>query len=614
MGPLLDDARAVGGVTVIARLRQGAMLADARADVAAIAVATGQLMPVSSRGTTPWDGNVVSLFEAQLDPQLRALIRLVTLAVVALLLIVCANHVCLVLARIKERTRDASVHRALGASGWRLGYQSLAENVLPIGLGGTFGVILAPALTSAVVARWPERTGTLVLLRQTGPLQAQSYGFDWEVLGFGVLLCVAITVIVSAWPVWRIARSDPAEWLGERHGRRRGSHARGQSSLVVIEISLATALLIGALLITQSLARLLNEDIGLATNDLNVSALNFSQAAPTPELRGRLALELTDHLAQLPNVSAAAIDTCMPLDAFSCSYSQRLLIDGDISGSQGIPPVAVHFVTPNYFETLGISVVVGETFSGQTVIDGPPPVWIDEALATRYFGTRSAIGRTIDTGAVREATIVGIVGSVRHGDMAQRPQGAVYYPLQRLSGTSPVHLYVRSRSATDLAMSDLRTVTSKLHPLIAVYDLLRMDEIVEESTRNRSLVRNLLVAFASIAVALAIVGVYNVLTYVVVQTTREIGIRVAVGALPSRIVRLALQDAGALIGPGLLLGGAAGYVGSAALEAFMYGTVRTEWQTYLAVSLLISLAGFLAAWIPARRAARVDPAVALRVG
>lgn len=611
MAPLLNDPLAVGGVTVVARLRSGATIDEAGVQAADVAASTGSLMPTPPGGTpgSPWSGGVVQLRRAQIAPELNSFMRLFGLAVAALLLVVCANQASLLLARGKHRSKDAGIRRALGASGWSLARQTLTENLVPVSIGAILGVALSPVLVRAVASRWPEPSFTLVLLRQTDLLQDAPSIVQWPVLAMALVLVVAITIFVSVGQVWKLIHADPASALRRGIDERGATRAPGRRSLVVGQVATATALLCTALLIAQSLTHLLREDTGVQATGVVTATLNLTQAAPDPETRDRLVADLIERLGATPEVEAVALSSCLPLDGTTCSYSQRLRIDGEPASFEGAPPVALQFVSSGYLETLGIHFVRGAPLDATS--GDSRPVWIDDTLARRYFGDRSPMGHRLSAGPP-DAVVVGVVASVKHGKVDQPPQGTIYYPLNELRSGAPIHLFMRSRSGGTIEAAQVRSVVADVDPDIAMHEFRSFQSVVDEVTASRRFVRDMLVGFAAVAAALAMAGLYALLAYLVAQSTKQIGIRMALGAAPWQIIRPVVVDTTLLVGVGLVIGIALGYSGGGLLGSFLYQVERSAWETYASVATMIIFGAGLAAWLPARLAVRQDPSVAIR--
>ncbi|HEU4631432.1 MAG TPA: ABC transporter permease [Gemmatimonadaceae bacterium] len=632
MGALLDDAGAVG-VSVAARLRDGATFEQAAAQVSAAAAGMRQ----AGAGSARLDAGVAPLLTARFEPRLRSLLVLLAAAVATLLLMVCVNQASLLLARSASRRAEVGVRLALGAGWMRLARQALTETLLLAGGGALLGVAFSVLATRALVTLWPRPELSMVLLRGTDLLHGAPLRPDGRVLLFAVGVTVVVALAVGLAPAIGAARLDPAARLRGDRGALGGAGAsRGRHVLVVCEVALATALLAAAGLLTRSLERLLAQDPGVSPAGVTAFGVNVSQigggsaaaaTGPSPggrsgggsapaaagrERSTRVALELVERVSAVPGVDGATLDTCLPLAATECAYAMIATLDGRRVPPRAAPAAVMHAVTPGYLRVLGIPLRRGRALEPRDRT-GPPVVLLNEAAARRYFPGASALGRRIGFGPIADAEVVGVVGDVKQGRLEQPAPPAVYTLLDPLGAPPPLRLLVRAAGPTAATVAAVRREARALDPGIAVYDARPLDDVVAAGSAGTRFVAAMLGFFAVAAAAMAALGVYGVLAYEVARRTREIGVRVALGASPGRVLAPMLGRAALLVGIGLALGCATALAGSGVLRSFLFGVARTDPAVLSAIAALMAGIGLAAAWAPARRASRVDPALALRV-
>ena len=534
-------------------------------------------------------------------------------AVGLVLLIACSNVAGLLLARASGRAKEFAVRTALGASPWRLGAQTLTESVV-LSVGGMIlGLLIAFGVLQALVALAPENLMTGVTI-----------SMDAWVLGFTALLAAVAALIFGTAPAFRIARIDPQANL--KQGRGSGSETRGdhrfRDVLVAGELALALVLLASAGVFLKSLAKLHDVDLGFRPHGLMTAALALPEKTyDTPAKQIGFMRTAVEQLKNSPGVESAAAATPMPFSGFGGSAS--FAIEGRVAppGDPG-PHGDIRQVSTGYFETMGIRLVSGRTFTDEDRMGSQPVAIIDENLARQYWPNENPVGRHIRNGQKEPwKTIVGVVAPVRHsqvaGDeasadmVAGAAKGVYYYPLYQEE--SPMaFLIARTKGDPSRMAATIRDAVHGVDPGQPVSDLKTMDQRVTLSLGPRRSAVALLTVFAVMALSLAAVGLFGLVRYNVAQRTQEIGVRMALGASNRDVIKMVLWEGLKLA----LFGVGGGLVAAFALTRLMggllYGVSATDPATFAGMAVLLTGVAMFAAWLPARKATRVDPLVALR--
>jgi predicted permease len=535
-------------------------------------------------------------------------------AVGFVLLIACSNVAGLLLARALGRSKEFAVRTALGASPWRLAVQTLTESMavaiagMVVGLGIALGVLRALSMLAT------ENLSTGVAI-----------SMDRFVLGFTALLAVMSALIFGAAPAWRIARINPQENL--KQGRGTGGATRGdhrfRDILVASELALALVLLASAGVFLKSLSKLHDVDLGFRPHGLMTAALALPERTyETPEKKIGFLRSALERLANSSGVESAAAAVPLPFSGFGGSASFE--IEGHVlpPGDPG-PHGDIRQVSPGYFETMGIRLMRGRTFTDQDRLGSEPVALIDENLARQYWPNQDALGQRIRNGSNNSPwkIIVGVVAPVRHSQVAGdessaegvigAAKGVYYYPLYQAESAA-AFLIARTHSDPTALAATIREAVHAVDPGQPVSDLKSMDQRVTLSLGPRRSAVALLTVFAVMALTLAAVGLFGLVRYNVTQRTQEIGVRMALGASPKDVLKM-------ILGEGLrlaLFGVGGGLVAAFALTRVMggllYGVSATDPLTFTAMAVLLTLVALFASWLPARRATRVDPLVALR--
>lgn len=543
--------------------------------------------------------------------EVRASILLLMGAVVLVLLIACINVANLLLARGEGRRRELAVRAALGAGTRRLARQFLTESLLLAGLGGAAGVGLAVAGTRVLVAAAPP-----------GLPRSGQIGLDFSVLAFAAVLTLGVAAAFGLLPVLRAGRRSPRTGLGgEDRGTTVGrSGRRLRWGLVVSEIALATALGVMAVLMSRSALNLGAQDAGFDAEralafQVSPPDARYPDAASVRAFYDRLLAELRS----APGAVAVGGNSNLPLASTPGDWGVHIRGRGGDEGQSDVGP-DWHVTTEGFFRALGIPVVEGRTFGPRDTEDGRQVVVVNRELARRGWPEGDALGgqlrMTTDVDTIWR-TVVGVVGDVRHRSLREPPRPAMYLPHAQFPNSSSLavselDLVVRTSAEPGAVTSFVRRAVRELDPAVPVSDLRTMETVRRTATVLERFLGALVAGFAALATMLVLVGTYGVLAYLVGRRKREMGVRLSLGASPGGLRSL-------VVGEGLrmaVLGIGAGVLGALAasriLAGFLYDVSPVDPATYVAVPALLLAVAVAAAWLPARRAARVDPVAVLR--
>lgn len=534
-------------------------------------------------------------------------------AVGLVLLIACSNVAGLLLARASARAKEFAVRTAMGASPWRLARQMLTESMALAFVGMVLGLLVAEEAVRALLWLAPENLATGLDIH-----------LDLYVLVFTTLIAGASAIIFGAGPAWQIAFVDPHQNLKQGRGTGEGSAGRHhfRSGLVVAELSLALVLLASAGVFLKSLSKLQEVDVGFRPHGLMTAALALpGHQYDTPDKQIAFLRSALERLSNSAGVASAAAGVPLPFSGFGGSASFN--IEGRVSppGDPG-PHGDVRGVSPRYFETLGIRLLRGRTFTDQDRLGGQPVAIIDENLAREYWPHQDAFGQRIRNGNNSPwSTIVGIVAPVRHSQVVGEEsstegtegsgKGVYYFPLYQIN--SPAFFLIARTDGNSAALADaIRAAVHGVDPTQPVSDLKTMDERIALSMGPRRSAVTLLSVFAAMALSLAAVGLFGLIRFNVAQRTQEIGVRMALGASRSDVLRMVLGESLRLALLGVAGGLIAAFALTRVLTSLLYGVSATDPLTFAGTALLLICVALLASWAPAYRATRVDPLVALR--
>jgi putative ABC transport system permease protein len=580
--------------SVTGRLKNGVSLAAAQSELNVISKRLEAQDPARNQGRGI---SLVPLSQDVVPVPVRRLVMLLFGAVVIVLALAAANVANLSLARMTIRQREVAVRAALGASPFRLVRQFLAESLLLSLTGGIAGLLLAWwILKRLIVAAAPYLP------------RAHEVGLDWRVFTFMLVVCAVVGTAVGAMPAIIAARRDPRATIQE--SGTQGSMSRGQrrlrNGLVVAEVALAFVLGVGAAVLLRELVRLRATDAGI----VKANVITFHVGQPRNADIGMRFYDIADRVAALPGVVAAGFAQMLPLQSWGWTSNSS---DFRVRGRPARPEefqIELRYVTPGYFEALGIPLRRGRRFTSADIAGALPVIIINEALARRAFPGEDPIGLLTTRG-----TIVGTISDVRQSDLDRPAAPEVYYPIaQNWSQISDLGmtLVVRTRDRPEPLIDSIRSTIRDVHPDQAVFGIKTMEGVIEESLAGFTLSLSILSAFAIVGIILALSGTYGVIAYLASSRAREFAIRVALGAGRARVIRVVLGQGLTLTALGLVVGVVAA-LAAAPLARSLPVTVRPpDLITLVPVASVIALVAAIAVLVPARRASRVDPMAVLR--
>ena len=598
---------------VVGRLKEGVTLEQARSEVATLARAVGgENVNMYPRGLT---ATLRPLQEEVVGDTVRRSLYVMLGAVGLVLLVACANVANLLLARAASRRKEVAVRTALGASRARIIRQLLTESVLLSLAGGVLGLVLA---------LWG--VDLLVALAPAGTPRVEEVGLDARVIGFTFAVSLLTGIIFGLAPALHASKVDLNESLkdGARGGTGGPKRGRLRGLLVVAEFAIALVLLAGAGLLLKSFARVQEQSPGFdASNVLTMRIVLPQEKYKAYDEHRAFFSNLFERLRSLPGVEAVGANNLLPFNG--SGGSRGFLIEGrPVPAGQPHPEEQLRFITPGYFDAMRIPLMRGRDISERDITGAPRVAVVSRSMAERYWPGEEAVGKRFAYSGLREGDkpdwieIVGVVGDIKHRglDVDSKPEiyVPVYQPLFVNRPTPPLSLYVAMRTkgdAASLAPAARRAVLA-VDPEQAVANMKTMEQRIAESVSPRRFNMALLGLFAGVALLLAVVGIYGVMSYAVARRTHEIGVRVALGAQGRDVLRLVLGQGMWLALVGVGAGLALAYAATRVMSSLLYGVSATDPLTFSLVALILTAAALLACLAPARRATKVDPMEALR--
>ena len=601
---LRPDNRGNHGLEVLARVKAGLSLEMARADLRAVSHTM-----IDQHRDYPYErfnfNLTLNSLLAETVGDIEKPLWILMGAVGVVLLIACANLASLLLVRASSRYRETAIRLAVGAGPRRLLQQFLTESVLLAAIGGAAGLALAP---------WVLRT--LVRLTATSLPRVAGTTIDGRVLIFTTVLSLATGILFGLAPAIHASRGVPSEALkeGGRTQTTGGASHRLRAVLVAAETALALVLLVAAGLLFRSLMRVLDVEPGFQPQGvLTLQVALPDQKYSKPEQVRGFYRGALDRIRSLPGVEAAGAVSLLPLGGNS--NSGTVTVDTHaVPPDQTTPEADWRVVTPGFFQAMRVRLIEGRFFDDGDTDTSPAVAIVDETLAHTYWPNERAIGKRIrlgDGSKVAWMTIVGVVGHVRYRTLEARSRVTLYWP-EAQQPSSAMGLVLRTASDPMSLATTIQKVIASVDPDQPVYRIRTMSELMADSVARRRLALSLLAVFACLALLLASLGIYGIVAYSVAQRHQEIGIRMALGAESCQVLGMVLKQ-----GLSLSLGGiGAGYLAGLALTrlvaSMLYGVGSTDSLTFLAAATALGFAALLASFIPARRATKVDPMVALR--
>ena len=588
---------------VVGRLKPGVTPAQAQAEMNNIAARLEQQYPDTN---TNVGATVIPLHEDLVGDIKPALLMLLG-AVGFVLLVACANVANLLLARAAVRQREIAVRMALGASRWRLIRQFLTESVLLGTLGGIVGLVLAFVALIALKSFIPESIS-----------QASSISMDARVLGFTVLISVLTGLIFGLAPALQRADFQLNEVLKES-GRDPGAGAGGRrirGALVIAEVAVSLILLVGAGLLINSFLRLRNLDPGFKSDHVLTLGIVLPQLKyPDANRRATFYNEVLRRVEALPGVKSAGVTNWIPLVFQGDSIGISIEGQPDPSPSQR-PNAATRVVNPNYFSAMGMNLLKGRNLDQRDTATSPAVAVISEAMARRFWPDQDPIGKRFTPGDPTQADqwieVIGVVNDVRQFQLTAEPKPQMYLSYEQIGFFAPRYLVVKTDVEPASLAASVRQAVWEVDKDQPVSNIRPMEEVLSDSIARQRFSMLLLAIFAGVALVLAAVGIYGVMSYSVAQRTHEIGIRMALGAQTGAVLKLAVGHGLKLLLAGIVLGLGAAFMLTRVMSTLLFGVTPTDPLTFTAISVVLLVVGLVASYIPARRATKVDPIIALR--
>jgi putative ABC transport system permease protein len=586
-------------LSVFGRLKPNVTPDQANAEMKVISQRLEQQYPQTNTG---WGIRLRTFYDWIVPQEVRRSMFMLFVAVGLLLLIACANVANLLLARSKTQQQEMAIRSALGASRARLTRQLLVESLLLACLGGLSGLLLTLWGTRLLASGNMQNIARLSETR-----------IDGHVLGFTLAISALTGLIFGLAPVWSMSQLNLNEKLKEGGGSGSGrvTH-RLRGTLVVAEVTLALALLISAGLMMRSFLRLQAVPIGfepenVLTMQISLPALKYKER----EQRVNFYSQLMERLRTTPGVVDAAATTQPPLS--SGNWTMEIIVEGhEAAVSEATLSADARAATPHYFRTMGIPLLKGRDFNEQDRADRPLEIIVSDSFARRYWPNENPVGRRFRPGTNNPfGTVVGVVGDVRNSNLQEEAQPAFYFPYSYI-GMPAVVVVVRANSKPENLAAALRAQVREIDSEQPVYNVRTMSQIMSTATAQPRFQTMLLSLFSIVALLLASVGIYSVMTYLVRQRRHEIGIRMALGASAREILKMVIGQGMWHVLLGVLLGLAGSFALTRLMRSLFFDVSATDPLTFIMVTLLLIGVALIACYLPAREATKVDPAIALR--
>jgi putative ABC transport system permease protein len=608
--------------SLVGRLKPGVTAAQAAADARRVAPLVYQATPqdknsISSGPGGAWDAAARPLNSVRVASTMRRSLLVLFGAVGMVLLIACVNLANLLLGRAAARRQEIAIRLAIGAGRARLVRLLLCESLMLAVLGGTAGMVVAAWGTHLLRALNPEEILQVQgLAGSVGVVGFETVHLDARALAFTFVVTVIVGVVFGLVPALQATRADLTENLkegstGAGHGARLGGSRR---TLVVVEVALALILLAGSGLMLRSLANVLAIDPGFTADHLLTLRLTVPVGAVPNDSMPGFYDQLQARLAAVPGVAQVAMIDCPPLNG-GCNGTLMTFPDRPASAT-GNAIVGVHWATPTWFSAVHVPLRHGRMFTAADRTGAPRVVLIGETAAKRYWPNEDPLGKRVKVyqgGFDAGATVIGIVGDVRFQTIDSLPGPDVYIAYAQ-AYTSRMMVFLRTTGDPLALVGGVRRALRESAPQDPVYDIATMADRVGAASSQARFSAILLAMFAAVALALAVMGIYGVMSFGVAQRTREIGIRIALGADRQRVLRMIVREGAALATIGTAIGLIAALALTRILRTLLFEVTPTDPMTYLVIVAVVAGAALAASWFPARQAARVEPTEALRRG
>lgn len=597
------DRRQVHLLSVIGRLAPGVAVEQARRDMVPIADQLRTEHPLENAGL----GVTVNPLAADLLGDVRRPITVLFCAVCAVLLIGCANVANLMLVRATGRRQELGVRAAMGAEPRAIARQLLTESALIAGISGMLGIAIAFVATRVLATMLPASIAKIGVVR-----------VDGAVLAFTLGVCVLVALLCGVGPALRGARSTVSQALNDAaRGSSRGRAARRvHGALVVVEMALATVLVVSAGLLVNSFARLTRTQSGFRPDHIVRMRLALPAAAyPRDAKRDQFYQALFGRVRALPGVVAAGSITRFPLHDAGNITTQVIVEGATAPADKQYPASDLRQASPGYFSAMGIPLLAGRDFSDTDLPDSTSRTVaiLNRTAALTFFHTTEAVGkrfRLSDTSSPL-VSVVGVVGDVHDASLKEAAHPQLFLSTRQTLPSS-VSLAIRYRGSPDAVVAGVRRIVAELDSTLPVYDVQTIEDVLERASVGDRFITSLLSSFALLALVLAALGTYGVIAYGVAERTREIGVRMALGARAGEVLAMILREGVALFAIALAIAAAASWWATRALSGLLYGVSATDPATLAAAVAAMALATGLACYLPARRASRVDPTIAMR--
>jgi putative ABC transport system permease protein len=610
--PESKQQRGSNYLKVIARLKDGVSIEQAQAQMNQVAAALAAQYPDND---TNLSVTVTTLLEDRVR-NIRAVLLIMLGAVAFVLLIACANVANLLLARAMARQKEIAIRTAMGANRWQIIRQLLTESMLLAIVGGVLGVLLAVWAIDLLVALAPANIPRVREVR-----------VDQWTLGFTLLVSLATGILFGLAPALQVSKSDLNEVLkegGRGPSAMSSRQARVRRGLVVFEIASSLVLLICAGLLIVSIQRLTKVDPGFNPQPLLTVDVSFPRQATSPndkpadaqtkqlQASVNFLTQVQQRVSQLPGVEAVGAINDLPITGNS-SINGDFSIVGQPPWEPGKAPVAeFRLVTNDYFHAIGIPIVKGHVFTERDRLDSTPVILINETLARRFFADDDPIGKQLNALTDKPSEIIGVVGDARQWGLDQPPDPEIYFSYAQINFSAETSLVVRSSGDPARLSDGVRSAVREVNANAPVLRIKTMSDVLAESTAQQRFTMGLMAVFAGVALVMAIIGLYGVMSYSVTQRIHEIGIRMALGAERRDVMRLVVGQGLVLAVIGVGTGLVAAFAFTRLLATLLFGVSATDPLTFAIVSLIMLGVALGACFVPARRATKVDPMVALR--
>jgi predicted permease len=588
----LDD-RGTRGYAVMGHLKPNVSRDEAQRQASTAMAELGRLYP-ETNGTMRID--LFEFWRAPRGPQQMLVGALAILQGIMLLLLlaVCANTANLILARSATRQREVGIRQAMGASRWRVMSLLMTESLILAMVGAALG---------AVIASWGSNALRAVPMIGAFPIRFQT-SLDASGLAFAIGLGLVSGLIFGAAPALQLARVNVLYAL--RSSARSAPRGRMRGGLMGVQVALASAVLVAAALFYRSFSETRDMDPGFKREGVLLAAYDLSGRNVDTTGARVFAARLLERVRALPGVEAAAIATSVPLDIHGLPV-RGFTLEGRAREDQSPDLALTNVVTPDYFRTMGIPVLAGRDFADLNATDAPPQVIVNDAFVREFLNGSEALGRRL-TARGKTYTIAGVVKTTTYDSFGERPKAIVYFSYRdRPAGTGEMHIRTRVGSETIVA-PEIQRVVRELDPTMPVYDVRTLVEHVDKNLFLRRIPARMFVVLGPLLLVLAAIGIYAVVAYTVSHRTAEIGVRLALGATRGRVVSQIVRDSMRVIAIGMSAGLAFAFI--VAIHVMQGGTINLA--IFIGVGLILMLTAAVASWLPARRASRIDPVVALR--